>query len=98
MLTSPLNKTSLANQKPTRVRYAVLSVLCSLAFLTYFDRICISQVQNEIARDLDLGQLTAGDWAQLEQEGNRDNQTEIDRLASKRSKERMSWVFIAFLL
>jgi MFS transporter, ACS family, glucarate transporter len=98
MLSSSLNNVPSANQKPTRVRYAVLGVLCSLAFLTYFDRICISQVQNEIARDLDLGQLTAEDWEQLEQEGKRDDQREIDRMSSARSKERMSWVFIAFLL
>ncbi|HEV3236282.1 MAG TPA: MFS transporter [Gemmataceae bacterium] len=87
----------LHGDQPTRVRYAVLSVLCSLAFLTYFDRICISQVQNEISRDLDLGQLTAEDWAQLEQEGKRDDHKAIAQIASDRSNKRMSWIFIAFM-
>jgi len=86
------------DQAPTRVRFAVLTFLCSLAFLTYFDRICISQVQDEISRDLDFGQLTTEDWAKLEREDKSDNAKEIERIASARSKERMSWVFIAFLL
>jgi MFS transporter, ACS family, glucarate transporter len=39
------------------VRYAVLAVLCSLGFLTYLDRICISRVQDSLARDLGFDQL-----------------------------------------
>jgi MFS family permease len=41
------------------VRYAVLAVLCSLGFLTYLDRICISRVQEDLARDLGFDQLDA---------------------------------------
>lgn len=41
----------------TRYRYRVLAVLCSLAFLTYLDRICIMRVQGEIERDLRFSEL-----------------------------------------
>lgn len=40
--------------KPTRVRYAVMGFLCALSFLTYYDRACISRVQQEIQNDLGL--------------------------------------------
>jgi MFS family permease len=54
---------------PTRVRYGVMGFLCALSFLTYYDRACISRVQEEIQRDLGLtdGQLafvfSAFSWA-----------------------------------
>ncbi len=38
----------------TRVRYGVMGFLCSLSFLTYFDRVCIMRVQGDIQRDLSL--------------------------------------------
>ena len=46
-------------QKPTRVRYVVMAFLCSLSFLTYFDRVSIMRAQSEIQADLhlDLDQL-----------------------------------------
>src|SRR5206468_8616843 len=56
---------SLAVPRPTRMRYVVLAVLCSLAFVTYLDRICIMRVQEDIARDLRFDQLTAEDEAAL---------------------------------
>ncbi len=37
---------------PTRVRYGVLAFACTLALITYLDRVCISRVQKEIQRDL----------------------------------------------
>jgi sugar phosphate permease len=44
---------------PTRVRYGVMAFLCSLSFLTYYDRVCISRAQQDIQLDLGLedGQL-----------------------------------------
>ena len=39
-------------QSPTRFRFWVLAVLCSLAFLTYLDRICIMRAQGDIIRTL----------------------------------------------
>lgn len=38
----------------TRARYGVMALLCSLSFLTYFDRVCIMGVQGDIQRDLSL--------------------------------------------
>jgi MFS transporter, ACS family, glucarate transporter len=40
--------------KPTRVRYGVMGFLCALSFLTYYDRACISRVQQDIQNDLGL--------------------------------------------
>jgi MFS transporter, ACS family, glucarate transporter len=40
-------------------------VLCSLGFLTYLDRICISRVQDDMARDLGFDQLDATDHERL---------------------------------
>jgi MFS transporter, ACS family, glucarate transporter len=39
---------------PTRVRYRVMAFLCALAFLTYYDRVCIMRAQMDIQRDLGL--------------------------------------------
>src|SRR5262245_30976536 len=36
----------------TRIRYGVLLFICTLALITYLDRICISRVQEEIQKDL----------------------------------------------
>jgi MFS transporter, ACS family, glucarate transporter len=40
--------------RPTRVRYAVMAFLLVLSFLTYFDRVCIMRVQQEIRAELGL--------------------------------------------
>lgn len=40
--------------RPTRVRYGVMAFLCSLAFLSYLDRVCISRAQGDIRQDLGL--------------------------------------------
>ncbi|HKQ39635.1 MAG TPA: MFS transporter [Verrucomicrobiae bacterium] len=72
----------------TRYRYRVLAVLCSLAFLTYLDRICIMRVQGDIERDLRLGEITL--------QGGTDPGSRV--IAEKnRATERMSWVFSAFV-
>jgi MFS family permease len=54
------------DERPTHVRYLVLAVLCSLAFLTYLDRICIMRVQEDIARDLGFDRLTEANRRELE--------------------------------
>src|SRR5215475_1471452 len=83
---------------PSRVRYLVLGVLCSLAFLTYLDRICIMRVQGEIERDLDLGRLTQRDEQWLRQHGSENDAAARAKLSRDRATQRMSWVFSAFLL
>ena len=40
--------------QPTLVRYKVLAWACSLSMITYIDRVCIKQVQNEMSADLGL--------------------------------------------
>ncbi|HSZ57349.1 MAG TPA: MFS transporter [Tepidisphaeraceae bacterium] len=53
--------------RATHVRYVVLIFLCVLAFLTYFDRVCIASAQADIERDLRLtdaqmGLILGGFW------------------------------------
>jgi MFS family permease len=84
--------------RPTRVRYLVLGVLCSLAFLTYFDRICIMQVQDDISRDLNFGQLTSRDEEKLRAEDKQDDPEARAQAEKARATARMSWVFWAFIL
>ena len=43
-----------SRSSPTRLRYIVLCFLCVLAFLTYFDRVCIASAQGDIKRDLGM--------------------------------------------
>jgi MFS family permease len=85
-------------QRPTRVRFVVLAVLCSLAFLTYFDRICISQMKEEISRDLHFTELTEADEQKLRSEGKQDAAEARAQLADARATQRMSYVFWAFIL
>ncbi|MCI0377561.1 MAG: MFS transporter [Gemmataceae bacterium] len=40
--------------EPTRVRYRVLAWFCSLSMITYIDRVCIMQVQEDMQRDLGI--------------------------------------------
>src|SRR5262245_11965320 len=39
---------------PTRMRYRVLGWLCSLSMITYIDRVCIMQVQEDMQHALGL--------------------------------------------
>ena len=50
----------LAGQKPTRVRFIVMAFLGSLAFLTYFDRICITEAAGPIQQDLGISKEQMG--------------------------------------
>lgn len=40
--------------RPSTARYRVMAFLLGLSFLTYFDRVCIVRVQEEVKRDLGL--------------------------------------------
>ena len=81
----------------TRYRFCVLAVLCSLAFLTYLDRICIMRVQGEIERDLGLAELTPADEQSLRERGLEGDPQARAKLSRDRATERMSWVFSAFV-
>ena len=53
--------------RPSHTRYVVLAFLCLLAFLTYFDRVCITTAQSDIKSDLGLsneqmGLVLGGFW------------------------------------
>lgn len=52
--------TSNASPRASHTRYVVLAFLCLLAFLTYFDRICIASVEPDIERDLHLSKNQMG--------------------------------------
>jgi MFS transporter, ACS family, glucarate transporter len=41
-----------AASRPTRVRFVVLAFVCTLALITYLDRVCISRVSDSMSRDL----------------------------------------------
>src|SRR5512144_401886 len=84
--------------RPTRVRYLVLVLLCSLACLTYLDRICIMRVQGDIERDLNFARLSATDEQALAAKGLANDLDARAKLAQDRATERMSWVFSAFVL
>src|SRR6185503_5930947 len=81
----------------TRYRYRVLAVLCSLAFLTYLDRICIMRVQGDIERDLRFTELTTADEQALRDRGLAGDAQARAKAESNRATERMSWVFSAFV-
>src|SRR5579859_4754540 len=56
-----------ATSRATRIRFIVLTFLCVLAFLTYFDRVCIASAQGDIKADLGLsdaqmGYILGGFW------------------------------------
>lgn len=82
---------------PTRFRFVVLAVFCSLAFLTYLDRICIMRVQGEIERDLAFAELTSADEQWLKERGLENDAAARAKQARDRATERMSWVFAAFV-
>src|SRR5580765_7705750 len=83
--------------RPTRFRFLVLAVLCSLAFLTYLDRICIMRVQGEIERDLGFEKLTPADEEALRERGLESDASARARVAKDRATTRMSWIFAAFV-
>ena len=63
----PINYAADRTGGATRVRFIVLAFLCVLAFLTYFDRVCIASAQADIKNDLGLsdaqmGYILGGFW------------------------------------
>jgi ACS family glucarate transporter-like MFS transporter len=89
---------AILESRATRVRYRVLFVLCTLAFLTYLDRICISRVQGDIARDLRFGELTAADEEALWAAGKAADPQARMEAGEARAKARIDLVFAAFLV
>src|SRR5215468_10240176 len=83
--------------RPTRYRFLVLLVLCSLAFLTYLDRICIMRVQGDIERDLGFTELTGRDDQWLGAHALESDVQARAKAARDRATARMSWVFAAFV-
>jgi MFS family permease len=51
---SALPVPDLSGKRPTRRRYVVMTFLCVLSFLTYFDRVCIVRAEKDIQRDLGM--------------------------------------------
>lgn len=49
-----------AAERPTRIRYAVLTLVFAAAFITYLDRVCISVAAPLMQRDLGLSQIQFG--------------------------------------
>lgn len=78
-------------------RHLVLAALCSLALLTYLDRIAISRVQGDVERDLRLGELSVSDEAALAAEGKAADPAARAALQGERARDRMAWIFTAFL-
>jgi MFS family permease len=48
------------SDRPTRRRFVVMAFLCSLSFLTYFDRICIMRASDGIRSDLGISKEDMG--------------------------------------
>jgi ACS family glucarate transporter-like MFS transporter len=55
-----MGETPPAGPTPTRVRYGVLGFACSLALITYLDRICIARVGRELRADLGISMEQMG--------------------------------------
>lgn len=49
-----------ASERPTRARYVLMFFLATLAFLTYFDRICITKMQGKISASLGMDEAQMG--------------------------------------
>jgi MFS family permease len=88
----------LPGQRPTRIRYAVLAVFCSLAFLTYLDRLCMMRVQDDVLDDFGVGTLTAEQDAKLQAEHRDDYANARKKLLAAERKVPMSWIFNAFIV
>jgi MFS transporter, ACS family, glucarate transporter len=93
----PIETTAARAARPTRRRLFVLAILCSLAFLTYLDRICIMRVQEDISADLNFAELTAEDHETLRRTGKEADPAAQEKLARARATDRMGWVFSAFV-
>ena len=58
--THPLTDDSLAADKPTTIRYTILVLLASMAFILYLDRVCIGQAAPSIQQELELSDEEMG--------------------------------------
>src|SRR5262245_11257919 len=87
-----------ASSRPSRMRYAVLAVFCSLAFIAYLHRISIMRLQADMAVDLNLARLSEADQAKLRDEGQQDDDKARRKLLAKNSAQPFSWIFNAFTL
>jgi MFS transporter, ACS family, glucarate transporter len=56
MLSSP----EIASERPSRARYVVLALLCSLTFILYVDRVCMGQAEQSIRSELGLNKAQMG--------------------------------------
>ncbi|MBO0699461.1 MAG: hypothetical protein J2P46_13785, partial [Zavarzinella sp.] len=56
----PLPPRMSTSSPPTRVRYAILSLLCVLAMVTYMDRAANGSAKRAIMADLNENQLSTG--------------------------------------
>lgn len=50
-------------ERPTRVRYRVLALVCTLSMITYLDRVCFGAALATIARELNLADVSQLKWA-----------------------------------
>src|SRR5262245_25049637 len=82
----------------SRVRYQVLAVFCSLAFMHYMDRVCMMRAQNDLGRDLGLNQLTAADEAELQTSGRGNDPQARKDMEDGRGMKRMSWILNFFTI
>lgn len=51
-----------ATQKPTRIRYLIVTAAAIMSFLLYLDRLCVGILIDYIRQDLDLTQAQASDF------------------------------------
>src|SRR5690348_1690262 len=86
-----------SGSRPSRVRYAVLAVFCSLAFLTYLDRLCMMRVQDDMLDDFGVETPTAAEEAKLRAEHKDDYDKARKKLLAPRRKVPMAWIFNAFI-
>jgi MFS family permease len=59
-LSTLASDTPAAAARPTRARYVVMAFIGALAFLTYFDRICITRAQGDIKAELAITDAQMG--------------------------------------
>jgi MFS family permease len=55
-----MNRSSIAIEKPTGVRYGVLGFACSLSMITYLDRVCFGTVASDIQSEFGLSETQKG--------------------------------------
>jgi len=96
--------------EPTTMRYRVLAVFLSLAFLNYLDRICMAKADEDVKRELGLRRITEADKPReaelvarfVSESGRAPNGDELAKiredLGEQLARERWSSVISAFQL